>query len=164
MFQLFKDFHEETGDFLVWLAHRTDFHTAAMFKNGVGDICALLTGGIIAILFVLFVIKDSRLVVKDNVGHIFITRFKKNNRTKIFVTLPPDKGHNLTVIMGIALLFNVALVRLFPIKQIQFVGRYKMYTIFWITVILIFLFCITAISIDYHFIAPDGHGGYKVEY
>jgi hypothetical protein len=160
---LINDIYAFTGRVLLWLFVHTSYHMGLIFKDTIGNLLSAMIGFIIAILFFVFIVKAARLIIDENTEHIFITKIKKNKRTKIFITMPPDKGNNLSTIMGIALLMNVALVKLWPIKQIQFVGRYKIYICFWTVVVLIVLFIIFGISINYHLILPNNHGGY-IEY
>lgn len=161
---MFEWVNDLTGRFLLWIINNTDYHMGIFIKDSIGNILCGVIGSIIGMLVIIFAVKDNRINISNKTEHIYITKIKKNNRIRIFTTLPPDKGNQLTVIMSIALIFNLLLMRIFPIKEIQFVNRRKIYFCFWTIFILTIIFFIFSISIDYHLILPAKDGGYYVKY
>lgn len=161
---MFNGIHNLTGKFLLWIIDITNYHTGIFIKDTIGNVLCGILGGVIGMLVIVLVVKDNRVIIDDKSERIFITKIKKKNHTRIFTTLPPDKGNQLTVILTITILFNLLLIKIFPIKQIQFVSHSKIYICFWSILILTVIFIIFSISVDYHLILPTKDGGYYVKY
>lgn len=153
--------HGTINNMLTWLVNHYGYTRVIFVKDLIPSISAMFVGFIIGIFLMAYVLKDTRLKPAD-VEAISVVQIKKNKRTMIFVSMPVEQTRRLSLVMTVVLYLNVALVKLLPIKKIQFVNSRKIRIMFITILFLILYLFLFTIRVDFHAILPDGHGGYKI--
>lgn len=146
---------------LTWLVNHYGYTRVVFVKDLIPCISSIFIGFIMGIFTMAYVLKDTRLN-PSNVNCISVVQIKKNKRKKIFINFPKEHSGHISMITGVVLYLNAALVKFLPIKRIQFVDNRKIRIMFIIILFLILYFCLFTIRVDFHAILPDGHGGYKI--
>lgn len=150
------------NDLLSWSINHFGYTRVIFIKDSLPIISAILIGFILGLFVMAYVLKDTRLVPDPTAEDMCVAQIVKNNRKKLFITVPEKEAGRIPLITGMVLYLNAALVKFFPFKRIQFVNTLRIRIMFSILLLLIIAICLFTICVDFHAILPDGHGGYKV--
>jgi hypothetical protein len=149
-------------DVLNWLLRNFDYHTAVIIKNTATDVSAVLLGIIIGMAIMVYVLKDTRMVPDPDAEEIHVTKLKKNERTKLFVTVPQYEAGRLSFITGFVMWIYAMLIKFLPIKRLKFIDSRRIRITGSIILLLVVGILVFNILLDSNVILPDGHGGYGV--
>jgi hypothetical protein len=154
--------HGPINTLLTWSINHFGYEKVIFIKDTIPTLAAIVIGFFLGLFVMAYVLKDTRLVPDPTADRMFVTQLEKNHRRKLFITVPEKEAGRIPLITGVVLYLNAAFVKFFPIKRIQFVNTLRIRIMFIVLLLIILAFCLFAISIDFHSILPNGHGGYNI--